>query len=452
MVELLQLPVEILHRVCSHAELESRKALRLANKLLGEVARRWVFECATVSPLDDSCIRLDNILESPNLASCVKKLYINTFDLDEDGDYMYYEDAEDEDFEGDEETNLPTRFTGLFDHLDQLPRLQDVVLRFHREYTNNEHAEVPQELEFRSPVIQRAFAAFASLSQPLKHLSIRDLHNINETAEEVVAYIQKVLGGLESLRLNITNKHREYHGEMDYKRDEALEFYAALPSFWLRPTTSTLQHLTLYSSLICGFYPKLDFNGVHFPYLKTLSLGNYAFVHDSQLDWILSHGATLTELYLDDCTILYEVSIEDYKNTYLPAEQFEKREGLLDNLYASYSGRWADCFRAFRDKLPHLQHFRYGHSPDGWEFNTTPFERETGLEIGLHEESYLVFCDGFGPSPYMSELIYRVPKEDGMDYKHAETLLPSEEDKKALQELCARCGQDVPLTLLEERL
>ncbi|KAL4789502.1 hypothetical protein BDV19DRAFT_396957 [Aspergillus venezuelensis] len=453
MVGLLQLPIELLHTICRDADLETRKALRLTSRLLDEVAQRCVFECITLSPLGASCDRLNQILENPKLASNLTTLYISTFDLDDDGDYMYYEDAEDEDFEGEKETNLPIRFWSLFERLGELPRLQGVTLRFHREHTNNDFGEAPQEVEFRSLVMKHAFNAFASLPQPLKYLAIRDLHNINETDETAIANIQKVLRGLESLRLNITNEHREYHGEMDYKRDEPLVYYSELPTFWLKPTASTLRHLTIYSTLYCGFYPKLDFTGVQLPHLQTLALGNYCFVHDSQLDWILSHANTLTELYLDDCAILYEVSIGDYENTLLSPEAYEQRDGLRNNWYASYDKRWAGYFRAFKDKLPRLQHFRYGHSPEGWKYNTTPFECESGMEIGLHEESYAVFCDGFGPSPYMTELIYRYPKENGggMEYKHAETLIPSEEDKKALQELCAKCGQDVPLTLLNER-
>ncbi|KAL4940612.1 hypothetical protein BDV06DRAFT_230202 [Aspergillus oleicola] len=451
MAELL--PIEILHRICSDADQESRKALRLTNRLLEEIARCWVFKCKTVSPLDTSCERLRAISEYPKLASCLTTLYISTFDLDEDGDYMYYEDAEDEDFEGEEHTGLPVRFYNLFYSLDLFPRLQNIALRFHWEHSSSDFAEIPQDIQWRRLVMSDVFLQLAALPQPLKHLALRDVYNVNETGVPVEAAIKKVLGGLESLRLNITNEHREFHGEVDYKKKEPFGFYPVLPKIWLKPTTYTLRHLTIYSSLFCGFYPKLDFSEVHLPHLRTLSLGNYCFVHDSQLEWILSHGVTLLELYLDDCALLYEVSLKDYKNTILPPEKFEQREALRNHWYASYGGRWADYFLAFKDKLPHLQHFRYGHSPEGWKYSTTPFECEAELDIGLHDETYLVFCDGFGPSPYMSELIYQYPREngDGLDYKHAQTLTPSEDDKKALQELCKKCGQDVPLTLLNER-
>ncbi|KAL4978169.1 hypothetical protein BDW66DRAFT_130447 [Aspergillus desertorum] len=446
MVELLSLPTETLHRICSHADPASRKAFRLTNRPLANIAQQWVFHTIALSPLEASCDRLQNVLRNPRLAGYVKKLFIITYDLDEDGDYMHYSDAEDEDYEPAEETSLPIRFWLLFDRLKDFPCLQSIALRFHPEHSNNGWHEVPQEMDFRSPIMQRAFAAFAAQPQPLKELAIADLHNVNETDAKAVSNIKKVLGALQSLRLNTTNEHREHHGEVDYQRTEAHEFYHSLPSIWLEPTTANLKHLTLYSTLYCGFYPRLDFRSLHFPYLKTLSMGNYAFIHDSQLTWILSHADTLVELYLDDCAILYEVSIKDVQNTYLTPEQFTQRDGLGDALYACYRKRWADYFCALKDGLPHLQHFRYGHCLEGWAYNTTPFEREAEIEIGLHEESYLVFCDGFGPSPYMRELIYQYPREDGnrIKYVHAEPLTPSDEDRAALEEFCARLGQSVP--------
>ena len=83
MVGLLQLPIELLHRICRNADLETRKALRLTTRLLDQIAQRWVFKCTTVSPLGASCARLVQLLENPKLASHLTTLYISTFDLDD---------------------------------------------------------------------------------------------------------------------------------------------------------------------------------------------------------------------------------------------------------------------------------------------------------------------------------------------------------------------------------
>lgn len=207
---------------------------------------------------------------------------------------------------------------------------------------------------------------------------------------------------------------------------------------------SNLRHLTIYSSLFFGYYPKFDLTELQFPQLKTLSFGNHCFIHDSQLDWILSHGATLTELYLDDCPILFEVSIKDNQRTYLDANAYEPKPEFAGNFYAFYGRRWCDYFRAFKDGLPHLRHFRYGSSQNWWHDDTTPFECETKMRIGLHSESYMVFCDGFGPSPYMKRSILRntTPEHPWTD---GEPLPASAEDKQALKDLYAKIGQAVDL-------
>lgn len=212
---------------------------------------------------------------------------------------------------------------------------------------------------------------------------------------------------------------------------------------------SNLVHLTLYSNLLFGFYPVCDLRDIHFPSLKTLALGNHTFIHDSQLEWILSHGSTLTELYLDDCVIVWEAGIyyeRDCGPTLLPREDFRTHPDLPDQLYTTYDKRWVDYFRAFENGLPNLRYFRFGHSPYWWDEDTTPFERETEIEIGFHEECYAVFCDGSLPCEYMQHMIWRQEGEDGgRKYEDGKAIKPSAEDRQALVDLCAKVGQTVTL-------
>lgn len=208
--------------------------------------------------------------------------------------------------------------------------------------------------------------------------------------------------------------------------EEPHRFFAELPSFWLKPTVSNLRHLTLYSTHYFGFYPKCDLRGVHFPQLRTLSFGNHTFVDDSQLDWILSHGTTLTELYLDDCPILLEMG-------YLDPSVFAFKDEPDAMHYITYGARWCDYLCAFREGLPVLRHFRMGRSPHWWDDETTPFGCETTIPIELHDASYMLFCDKYGASPYVMMNDY--------GYEDGEPLLPSEEDRKALEELLEKIGQ-----------
>lgn len=121
--------------------------------------------------------------------------------------------------------------------------------------------------------------------------------------------------------------------------DEAQIFFRGLPSLWLEPGTSNLQHLTLFANPYWGYYPKFSLQGVHFPNLKTLSLGKHCFVDDSQLDWTLSHGSTLTKLHFSDCTILFEMVIMNVAKTYLDQDQYVPNSHNSGDFIASYDKR-----------------------------------------------------------------------------------------------------------------
>jgi hypothetical protein len=146
----------------------------------------------------------------------------------------------------------------------------------------------------------------------------------------------------------------------------------------------------------------------------------------------------LTELYLDDCPILFEVSICDKERTYLaPDAYLPSGRELFGEHHAAYGARWCDYFRAFGAGLPRLRHFRYGSSPWWWVDGTTPFECEASIAIGLRDDSYMVFCDGLGPTPYRRRMVYW----DGPESKYGKPLEPSGEDRTALEELLAKIGQ-----------
>jgi hypothetical protein len=98
-----------------------------------------------------------------------------------------------------------------------------------------------------------------------------------------------------------------------------------------------------------------------------------------------------------------------------------------------------------------LRDFRYGHAPNWWEDETTPFESEQKIRIGFGEESYLAFDCGILPSEYTEHLNWKIPKEgvaatgagnrrDYIEYVRGEKLEASEDDKKALEELCTKVG------------
>ncbi|KAL4821916.1 hypothetical protein BDW67DRAFT_189789 [Aspergillus spinulosporus] len=367
MAEFTSLPAEIIRHIFSYADQESQKALRLTNRRMGAIGQQSVFQTFSVCPTEESYGRLESILRRADLVPYINKIYLNTYDPRNPPDSQY----------GDVE-DVASR---LFSYLKEMPQLQSAAVRFHWECPV-EYYDVQQDESFRSEVMQAGLEALAAIP------GLKDL-----TSPEAVANRNKILPRLRSLRLNITNVNLVMTGSSHYDRENPQKFFPELPSVWLEPCLSNLQHLTLYSSIYIGFTPKCDLRGLHFPQLNTLAFGSHIFIHDSQLDWILSHAATLTALYLDDCAIVHEAAVDSDSalqgQTLLPPDAFRPHPHLKDyKLYTSYATRWADYFRAFKEKLVNLRDFRYGHAPNWWDDETTPFESEQKIRIGFGE-SYL---------------------------------------------------------------
>ncbi|KAE8155013.1 hypothetical protein BDV25DRAFT_135350 [Aspergillus avenaceus] len=449
------LPTEILHRIAQYSDQDSLRSLRLTHKRFSSISQSQLLHTVTLTTSNKSISRFTELLNDKSRAQLVRKVVLDTSKWDayfDDGEYNGYEtnDENDSDFDPDPEIVNLRKFTKLFDRLRDIPRLHSVVLRFHPVcMVNDDFGDCRQTVEFRSTIFRAFVSALEKLDTPIRELAIRDLQNVNETDPDVLASLRKILGNLRSLRLNIANEHNEGNGEYDLEYEEPHKFFPELSSIWLQPTLSNLKHLTLYSSNYFGYYPKCDLSGLHFPRLKTLALGNYAFIHDTQLDWILSHK-TLQELYLDDCCILNEVAIYDKQRTYLNPQQYTAlpEQYVSEKSYAAYDKRWDHYFRAFKDGLPRLRHFRYGHSQNWWVEDTTPFEDEAELTIGMHRDSYQVFCDGYGPSPYMKEMIWDHDEDRG----EREALPFREDDQKALVELLDHIGQGYSMEDEEKRL
>ncbi|KAE8139812.1 hypothetical protein BDV38DRAFT_280728 [Aspergillus pseudotamarii] len=435
MQSLTSLPTEILHQIVRCADPHSLKALRQVCRSLGEIGKERLFESITIYATEESCDRFIDFLENEDRdwLQSVTKVYLDLSAFE--GLYVY--DKYNDETRDDPKEKEFRKFVRLFPRLKELPRLQSVVLRFHPECGEDEDTDVPHPLGLRSAVMKEFLSAITALPQLPRELAIRDLHNVNESNPDDVENTKKVLRNLRSLRLNITNPHNSGNSESDLYHDDIHTFFSALPSFWLRPALQNLEHLTIYSSHYFGYYPKLDLRDVHFPRLKTLALGNYAFVHDSQLDWILSHRDTLTELYLDDCAILWVVATRDKERTYLDPDSYTTHPGAVGKNYAIYAKRWRHYFKSFQG-LRHLRHFRYGHSEYWWDRDdSTPFERETEIIIGMHEDSYLTFDSDW----YSRRLLYHYGTGRQMKCVDEGPLPWIEEDQTSLEELLAKIGQ-----------
>ncbi|KAJ5128498.1 hypothetical protein N7448_002218 [Penicillium atrosanguineum] len=203
----------------------------------------------------------------------------------------------------------------------------------------------------------------------------------------------------------------------------------------------SLKNLALYSTFYWGAYPGVNLDGVHFPQLKSLSLGHFSFVEDKQLDWILGHSSTLQELYLDDCPILISMRLSDCESDLsscqIPKSKMEiKEENDQQECHYSYQRRWHEYFSSIQRGLPHLRRFGFGVS-ESWDDYVLPFENEKEIVIALMRDRYLALYGGTGPSPFLE-------KKDYLDMNPDEEWPEcDEEDRSALKELYAKIGQQV---------
>ncbi|RDW68683.1 uncharacterized protein DSM5745_08443 [Aspergillus mulundensis] len=291
----------------------------------------------------------------------------------------------------------------------------------------------------------RFLGAVAALTRPLQELAFRDMQNVNPTDTQTVADLMKVLGNLRSPRLNVTN----------YSPSETSDINVSPAGSFSDTGTKNAAILQQIALILAQTHnvQSATLDGVLSPPRRLFAQGNYTFMYDSQLEWIISHGQTLSELYMDECMIFHKAALyykvvgdTPLKETVLSLQEFRPHPDLPDNqVYASYSRRWADYFLAFQHGLPHLRHFRFGSSPDWWTDGTTPFDRETEVKIGFHRECYMTFCDGTLPTAYHRKMISGW-EENGQRRRRVEkALLSSQEDRRALVVLCEKIGQSVVL-------
>lgn len=186
----------------------------------------------------------------------------------------------------------------------------------------------------------------------------------------------------------------------------------------------SLRKLSLYSSHQWGFYPKVNLEDVHFPNLRSLTLGNFTFCEDKQLDWILGHSATLKELYLDSCFIVFYVRIPDngdMERTPLTESDMENTPEHPVDLVHHYSRRWHDYFTSIQNGLPQLSRFWFGSSPS-WKKNKMPVEREFCSVIELARDRYLPFVGEFIFYPFNLRPGIEWPECDQQDLDALEAL------------------------------
>lgn len=186
---------------------------------------------------------------------------------------------------------------------------------------------------------------------------------------------------------------------------------------WVAGASLTLRHL----SITCwGFYMKNITGRVYgcgfLPELRTLELRGCGFTSDIQLEWLLRHK-NLCSLTLDDCAIVYKLTLRDRNPTKEPSNSVDL---VIEKGHAvqEYKMRWSVFFSRLMG-LPGLRHFQIGSSrvrspgEEGPDFKSEskegPALRQPSAKFlfGLFPDRYLQMADG---SP-ACEWVLRSPKE-----------------------------------------
>ena len=303
---------------------------------------------------------------------------------------------------------------GLFRNLRRLELTHDHQV----EAGDNASGNAREWTEYREAFFSALILALNHPDHPAEHLNSLSIINMQDVTNYNLAEskdYKAVLSRLDSLELCVVTEEKDAAPEHEIELIERHIFFGKdLRQHWLEPLQDKLVNLKIYSNCPWGYLPKCDLRGLHFPRLKSLSLGNMTFTHDWQLDWIISHD-TLELLTLDDCPIIHEAMMMGGaydSERYLPLDAIEK--GVLcqglgrrrpEETHWSYETRWHDYFRRLKNGLPNLQRFGIDRGPwnSGYEEDhaSEPFKAAASLPARLAASRYMIFHWGTGPCQWI---------------------------------------------------
>ncbi|KAJ4983224.1 F-box domain protein [Stagonosporopsis vannaccii] len=407
---MLQLPVE-LRLLCiepSSNDIGFLKDLRLVNKELGNLATKLLFSTVVLDPSDKSTKSLAKILQS-QYRGHVKCVVIRTSLSPVDGHGGL---------------ELLDSFADAIDSLCIFENLQELRVKFSEQCAAelDSHVGGPIQTVYETPEYRRA--VLNTICKSLKNvttlriLSIRDLQDHMDRQFLESKAFKSIHGRLTGLHLQIATEVMPQK-DLDF---EALHqgFTVDLPELWLKPVMSHLTHLTLYSyTCMWGLYPFVDFREIGtFPCLESLSLGHWTIAHDWQIDWILSHGSTLKQLLLDDCTISPALAMADDDNmAHLNFPGLQPDGDDYCPYFTQVAIRWHHVFDQFQSDLQRLEHFAI-HFSDyrGWADDA--FDRRYNLNNELRVNRYHFFHRAC--TPLWLDHSYRVGENSFLFYVEGE--------------------------------
>ncbi|KAF2737493.1 hypothetical protein EJ04DRAFT_510349 [Polyplosphaeria fusca] len=393
---MFQLPVELQRQCIETLDVESLKHLRLTARGLLDVSTEVLFYTVSLLPTDESAAKYTKVLGDGRFRSLVRRVIFNTSvdPLDE------YETEESELIGSFEEATRAVAYFG---------NVREVELKFavncgsdRGEPTYSWEKEVPETLDFRSNILHTFFYALQA-AKGVECLTIKNLQDDTDMEVYESGEFKVVRDRLKKLHLQITTETSDAAPENNITFEACHRMFTDdLFDHWLKPTQDQLTHLTIYGThCYWGIWPYSDLRQVHFPQLKSLSLGNLTIAHDWQVEWITGHGDTLEQLVMDDCPIVVELRMErtEALANWADLRPAEEQEGGYPVYLHTVSIRWHDIFLRFQSGLPRLQHFACGHGD--WDEGTM-LEGRYEMVAALEDSRYVAFECGIGPSQWVS--------------------------------------------------
>ncbi|KAK0929959.1 hypothetical protein LTR29_016937 [Friedmanniomyces endolithicus] len=250
---------------------------------------------------------------------------------------------------------------------------------------------------FRSEVLMGLVQGLNSEEHPatkVHDLTISNLQDVVDTTLASSKDYKAVMLRLDSLSLHIVSETDEYTIHPDFYLPEPYRFFGNdLRQYWLEPTCDKLKHLKLhYREKPWAYLPYCNLPGLHFPSLKSLSLSRMTFTHEWQVDWITSHGSTLTSLTLEDCPIAHGafIAMPLRADRYPALEPCESARNDVSRCGEwKHDWRWHHCFERLNEDLAHLRHFAVTYEP--WRPGDTPFEITADSSARVAVQRYCIF-------------------------------------------------------------
>ncbi|KAK0267158.1 hypothetical protein LTR35_016545 [Friedmanniomyces endolithicus] len=349
------LPEELIELCLEKLDKGSLQNLRLVNRFFTSRASKVLYWGVTVYCSEHSAQNARLLLDRDHLNPLIKSLALHTYDPDLLPDRFESRGGElPEEFE----TFLGDvgRFRGL--RAVQLEYLEDCAVE--RLPTDDAANPIPelQSVEFRSRVLTALVQGLNHEEHPatkVHDLKIDCLQDVVDTTLARSDDFRAVVARLDLLSLHIISESETHPDRITpslYLPEPYHFFGNDLRQYWLEPVRENLTHLSLnHEDRYWGYLPYCNLPGLHFPKLQSLRLIRMVFTHDWQVDWLTSHGSTLTSLILID-----------YR--YPDLEPCQKAKEDVPLQYSSqwrYGKRWHDYAPRLNAGLPHLERLGIYH-------------------------------------------------------------------------------------------